>query len=159
MIRTMNVLLRKSASGMRCFNKLVIIRPERLTRFQSEQNFFVVMSRLIAISLIITGAILSAPNDLVGLYQGHTGAVNHDITNGSWVYSASEDGTAIKWSLETNAQIRKYQDHGGPVNSVFAYGVFIYTTSDDQTLKKWDASSGESVTNYFGSCFSCVCEW
>ena len=118
------------------------------------------MFQLISFLLCAATTVLSDPGDLVGLYQGHTGAVNDVITNGSWIYSASADATVIKWSLDAQELIRSFVGHLAAVNAVFAYGAFIYTASDDRTLKKWNAINGLAVRDYIGHTgVNCVCEW
>ena len=107
--------------------------------------------------MLCSSAVLSAPGDLVGLHQGHTGAVNDVITNGSWIYSASADATVIKWSLDAQDLFHRFVGHLASVNAVFAYGSFIYSVSDDGTLKKWNATSGVSVRDYVGHSGAVLC--
>jgi WD40 repeat protein/serine/threonine protein kinase len=67
--------------------------------------------------------------------------------DGSRVATASQDGTARVWNLDTGQPVTPPLRHAGPVNSVAFRpdGRWLATTADDKTARLWDAGSGEPL--------------
>lgn len=59
------------------------------------------------------------------------------------IATASEDGTAKLWEVETGDFLRTLKGHTNPVNCVNydQQGKFIVTSSSDLTIKLWDTSN------------------
>jgi WD40 repeat protein len=79
--------------------------------------------------------------------------------DGSRVATASQDGTARAWDLETGQPITPPLRHGGPVLRVAFSpdGGRLATASDDRTARLWDAVSGKQIHLFaHGEPVSCV---
>ena len=59
------------------------------------------------------------------------------------IATASEDGTAKLWEVETGDFLRTLKGHTNPVNCVNydQQGKFIVTSSSDLTIKLWDPNN------------------
>jgi eukaryotic-like serine/threonine-protein kinase len=67
--------------------------------------------------------------------------------DGSRVATASLDGTARVWDLETGQPITSLLQHGGPVLTVqfSSDGAQLATASDDKTARLWDAATSKQL--------------
>ena len=78
---------------------------------------------------------------------GHTGEVYSAefSPNGKLILTASEDGTAIIWDVETGKQLHCLKSHRYSISS-FSFstdGKKIVTASRDKTAKIWDVKTGK----------------
>jgi len=67
--------------------------------------------------------------------------------DGSWLATASDDGTARIWDATTGQQRATLTGHDGPVYAVAAApdGAWLATANADRTVRIWDASTGTSA--------------
>ena len=81
--------------------------------------------------------------------SGHGLPVNDVAINqqGTYLATASDDGTARLWDLETGQLIRSFTGHAGPVLGLDFNrdGTRLATASNDRTTKLWDVATGEAV--------------
>ncbi len=86
------------------------------------------------------------------LLKGHTGLVNSVVfdRSGHWVVTASQDGTARIWSVDTGDPKPFILQHAGPVlYASFSFdGKWVVTASWDRTAKVWDAGTGAPFAEY-----------
>jgi WD40 repeat protein len=68
------------------------------------------------------------------------------------VVTASGDGTAKVWDLETREETMGLRGHTGPVNNVAASPdcTLIATAGFDGVAKLWDAETGDELMTFFG---------
>jgi eukaryotic-like serine/threonine-protein kinase len=82
---------------------------------------------------------------------GHTNGILRVAysPDGRQLATASADGTAKLWDVETGKEARKLQ-HAGPVSSVaFSNdGRWLVTGSHDRTAKLWDAETGAEIRTF-----------
>jgi WD40 repeat protein/serine/threonine protein kinase len=82
-------------------------------------------------------------------YIGHTGEViSVDFSpNGKFMVTASNDGTAILWDVETSNDLLHIEGHEGlVVNAIFSRdGRQILTASADGTVRFWSAQTGNEM--------------
>ncbi|GHO77046.1 hypothetical protein KSD_48170 [Ktedonobacter sp. SOSP1-85] len=83
---------------------------------------------------------------LLRTLRGHTSFVKGCAISpdGTWIVSASDDGTLKVWDAVTGAERYTLYGHTGPVNecAISPDGTWIVSASDDETLKVWDAVTG-----------------
>jgi WD40 repeat protein len=95
----------------------------------------------------------AASMERVGDLAGHRSWIQDVAFLGdNRVVSASGDGTAKVWNLETREEIRTLRGHTGPVNSVAVSpdDGLIATAGSDGTAKLWDARTGDELMTFFG---------
>jgi WD40 repeat protein len=77
--------------------------------------------------------------------QGHAGAVMGCAVSddGSFLVSASADGTLRIWDPQSGAERGTITGHAGPVTdcAISADGRYIVSASQDLTLRIWDPSA------------------
>jgi WD40 repeat protein len=87
----------------------------------------------------------SESNALIMTLAGHTDSVNACAVNrdGSWIVSASGDGTLRVWDCASGAERATLTGHADGVNAcaVSADGTWIVSASNDGTLRTWDVDS------------------
>jgi hypothetical protein len=86
--------------------------------------------------------------------RGHTDRVNSVAysPDGQWIVTASLDGTARVWDVQSKQQKMVLQGHTGWVTSA-AYspdGRWIVTAGEDGTARVWDAGSGQQMLELQG---------
>jgi WD40 repeat protein/class 3 adenylate cyclase len=88
----------------------------------------------------------------VGELPGHADYIQDLAFDNDRVVSASGDGTAKVWSLETLEELMTLRGHTGPVNNVAMSpdGTRIATAGFDGTAKLWDAETGDELMTLFG---------
>jgi hypothetical protein len=83
---------------------------------------------------------------LIRTLTGHTGPVEACAVSpdGTWVVSASADGTVKIWDAATGTERATLTGHTGGVRAcaVSPDGTWVVSASDDGTLKIWDAATG-----------------
>lgn len=83
---------------------------------------------------------------IIRTLAGHADRVSHCAfsPDGSWIVSASQDGTLKIWDQATGAERATLQGHGAGVNRccVSPDGALIVSASRDETLIVWDAAKG-----------------
>jgi WD40 repeat protein len=102
----------------------------------------------------IAATLPGAGGPLIRTLAGHSDkVVKVDALNdASQVVSASEDGTAKLWDLDTGAEIRTFEGHSKPLTSikVVAGGTYIVTASWDKKVLVWETGSGQYFYSYLG---------
>lgn len=78
--------------------------------------------------------------------EGHGGPVNSAVVcpEGLFVLTASDDHTAILWSLESAQEVKRFEGHEGAVRSAAfsTDGTRVLTASHDGSVKLWDPKTG-----------------
>lgn len=66
------------------------------------------------------------------------------VEDGGRAATASLDGTAAVWELESGKEIARFRGHHGPIRSLALQGVSgkMATGGEDGTIRRWDAISG-----------------
>jgi WD40 repeat protein len=89
--------------------------------------------------------------------EDHTSQVNSLLVAGSILYSASNDKSIIKWSLEQRRTIfvfKRYSatalGHLGPVNSLTLCEGSLFSAGSDLTTRRWNTITGRHEDVYFG---------
>ncbi len=82
---------------------------------------------------------------------GHLGTVRSIAfdSDGDFLLTGSDDGSARVWEVNTGKQVSILRGHTAAVrNAVFSpNGQYMLTTSDDQTARIWTASMGQPLTH------------
>lgn len=82
-------------------------------------------------------------------FFGHVGQIRSIAfdSDGDFLLTGSDDGTARVWEVKTGKQVSILRGHTAAVrNAVFSpNGQYILTTSDDQTARLWTASMGQPL--------------
>ena len=85
---------------------------------------------------------------------GHADSVSSAAfsSDGKFIVTASNDGTARVWDALSGHEIRALKGHGGQVTSAAfsSDGKFIVTASNDNTVRVWDALSGQQIRTLKG---------
>jgi WD40 repeat protein len=88
-----------------------------------------------------------------GELRGH-GDIIQDVafTSAGKSVTASLDGTARIWDLESGRQLATLRGHSGPLLGVAVSpdGALVATGSLDGTAKLWDLATGQEVLTLFG---------
>ncbi|MCP4418577.1 MAG: hypothetical protein GY805_18310, partial [Chloroflexi bacterium] len=84
----------------------------------------------------------------------HDGAIN-DVAfsaDGTLLTSASSDGTARLWDVNSGETLRVFSGHNGPVLSVALNvdGSRLASGSVDRTIKLWDTATGQVRRTFLG---------
>jgi WD40 repeat protein len=94
--------------------------------------------------------------EIVRVYRGHRGWINGLAwsPDGRRIVSASDDGTAHVWDLDTEEPLAIYRGHIGSVNVIVwsPNGDLIASGSSDKTVQVWEATTGEQQLSYQGHC-------
>eukprot|EP00929_Paragymnodinium_shiwhaense_P050028 TRINITY_DN25219_c0_g1_i1.p1 TRINITY_DN25219_c0_g1~~TRINITY_DN25219_c0_g1_i1.p1 ORF type:complete len:447 (-),score=72.48 TRINITY_DN25219_c0_g1_i1:311-1651(-) len=81
--------------------------------------------------------------------QGHTDQINHAALSpcGALAVTASRDGSAKVWELQTGRLVASFVDHEDDVTSAqfSPCGQMVLTASDDATCTLWNARTGQQV--------------
>ncbi|XP_022668969.1 WD repeat-containing protein 86-like isoform X2 [Varroa destructor] len=97
-------------------------------------------------SLLITGSedrtvkmwsTQSEPVELLGTLVGHTSYITQCSVHGSFVVSASADGTLKKWNISDASCVFTFHGHTARINRIVCNGNFIVSTSMDKTVRIW----------------------
>lgn len=88
----------------------------------------------------------------VFLQFGHSGVINslEFSENGRWIATASNDGSAKLWDVETGTELRTFEGHSKRVtNAVLSPdNKKLATSSEDKTIKIWDIVSGVEIQSF-----------
>jgi len=81
--------------------------------------------------------------------EGHTRSIRYSSfsSDGKYVLTGSDDGTARIWNAETGQCIKILEGHAGWVNSCSfsSDGKYVLTCSDDKTARIWNTETGECL--------------
>ncbi|KAI3659939.1 hypothetical protein MP638_004966 [Amoeboaphelidium occidentale] len=95
--------------------------------------------------------------DTLFTLEDHTSQVNFLLIAESWLYSASNDKTIIKWSLETKLASIIFKIFSaatlgrlGPVNSLALCRNTLFSAGSDLTTRRWNTQTGRHEDVYFG---------
>ena len=94
-----------------------------------------------------------ADQTFVTTIAAHNQAINDLVfAADSTLYSASDDGTAKRWNVQTEELTLTFSGHGGTVVglALSADGTRLATTSSDRTTKLWNTDTGQTVRTLFG---------
>ena len=87
---------------------------------------------------------------LLRVLTGHTGAVSAVVvaSDGSWLATASTDGTARVWDPATGRERAVLKDHAGWVRAMVVApdGSWLATADDDGKIRLWDPATGRQRT-------------
>jgi WD40 repeat protein len=90
--------------------------------------------------------------------EEHTSQVNYLLLTDSSLYSASNDKTVIKWSVEQRRKMIVFKrfsstalGHLGPVNSLSLSGDTLFSAGSDLSTRRWNAQTGRHEDVYFGA--------
>ncbi|MEC7641837.1 MAG: FHA domain-containing protein [Nitrospinota bacterium] len=85
------------------------------------------------------------------IFKKHSGAVNDAQFNPTLdkIVTASDDKTAIIWSLEDQKPVHILSGHSAPVikTGFNPEGTLVFTLSEGHTAKIWDAETGKETTD------------
>jgi NB-ARC domain/WD domain, G-beta repeat len=94
------------------------------------------------------------PSALRLILTGHDGPVRAAAAapDGSWLATASDDGTARIWDATTGQHRTTLTGHDAPVHAVAAAAEssWLATGGDDGTARIWDATTGQQRTTLTG---------
>jgi WD40 repeat protein len=85
--------------------------------------------------------------------SGHTGGVfGLAFGPGGLLATASLDGTARLWDVDSGEELATLRGHDAPVNQVAVRpdGARIATGSEDHTVKVWDPLTGRQLLTLYG---------
>jgi WD40 repeat protein len=87
----------------------------------------------------------------------HTSQVNSLLIDGPTLFSASEDKTILKWSLQDmvlERVLKRYSSsslgHLGPVKSLSMCRGVLFSAGSDLTVRRWNTQTGNHEDVYFG---------
>jgi hypothetical protein len=87
----------------------------------------------------------------------HTSQVNSLLIDGPTLFSASEDKTILKWSLQdmvVERVLKRYSSsslgHLGPVKSLSMCRGVLFSAGSDLTVRRWNTQTGNHEDVYFG---------
>ncbi|KAI3660171.1 hypothetical protein MP638_002568 [Amoeboaphelidium occidentale] len=89
--------------------------------------------------------------------NGHTSQVNSLFATENSLYSASDDKTIVKWSLQAKISslvLKRYSNsalgHLGSVNDLYICGGSLFSGGADITVRRWNIQTGSHDDVYFG---------
>jgi hypothetical protein len=87
----------------------------------------------------------------------HTAQVNFLLVSDSFLFSASNDKTIIKWPLEERSPSITFKrlsatalGHLGTVDSLAMCRITLFSASSDLTTRRWNTQTGNHEEVYFG---------
>jgi len=92
---------------------------------------------------LVTGDIVRhEEGEVVGIFQGHVGAVTSLEVCGGTLFSAAHDGVVMQWDLHAALLVSTFWSYG-PVSAICAIGGYLYTGSTAGRAKRYLTTTGE----------------